>query len=43
MISKLKKMRVLVKDGTKVKVNPLILLNFKDNIKLEIKIEHNER
>ena len=43
MISKLKKVRVLVKDGSKVKVNPLILLNFKDNIKLEIKIEHNER
>jgi hypothetical protein len=43
MISKLKKVKVLVKDGTKVKVNPLILLNFKDNIKLEIKIEHHER
>jgi hypothetical protein len=42
MISKLKKVKVLVKDGTKVKVNPLILLNFKDNIKLEIKVEHNE-
>jgi hypothetical protein len=40
MISKLKKMNVLVKDGTKVKVNPVILLNFKDNIKLEIHIEH---
>jgi hypothetical protein len=42
MISKLKKVKVLVKDGSKVKVNPLIILNFKDNIKLEIKIEHNE-
>jgi hypothetical protein len=42
MISKLKKVKVLVKDGTKVKVNPVILLNFKDNIKLEIKVEHNE-
>jgi hypothetical protein len=43
MISKLKKVKVFVKDGSKVKVNPLILLNFKDNIKLEIKVEHNER
>ena len=42
MISKLKKVKVFVKDGTKVKVNPVILLNFKDNIKLEIKVEHNE-
>lgn len=41
MISKLKKLRVLVKDGTKVKVNPVILLNFKDNVTLEIKVEHN--
>lgn len=40
MISKLKKIRVLVKDGTKIKVNPVILLNFKENITLEIKIEH---
>lgn len=43
MISKLKKVKVLVKDGSKVKVNPVILLNFKDNIKLEIKVEHYER
>jgi hypothetical protein len=42
MISKLKKVKVFVKDGSKVKVNPVILLNFKDNIKLEIKVEHNE-
>ena len=42
MISKLKKVKVFVKDGSKVKVNPVILLNFKEDIKLEIKVEHNE-
>jgi predicted HTH transcriptional regulator len=38
MISKLKKMGVLVKDGSKVKVNPMITLNFENNIVLEVKI-----
>lgn len=42
MISKLKKIKVLVKDGHKTKVNPAIVLNFKNNITLEINIEHNE-
>lgn len=40
IISKLKKVGVLVKDGTKVKVNPLIILPFTENITLEIKLEH---
>lgn len=40
MISKLKKMGVLVKDGTKVKVNPTIVLNFDNNIVLQIGISH---
>jgi len=40
MISKLKKIGVLVKDGTKVKVNPLIVLNFDNNIVLQIGISH---
>jgi hypothetical protein len=40
MISKLKKIGVLIKDGTKIKVNPVIVLNFNNNIKLEISIEH---
>jgi hypothetical protein len=40
MISKLKKIGVFVKDGTKTKVNPVILLNFNNDIKLEISIEH---
>ncbi len=41
MISRLKKVRVLVKDGTKVKVNPVILLDFKSHLTMEIKLEHN--
>ncbi len=41
MISRLKKVRVLVKDGTKVKVNPVILLDFKNDLTMEIKLEHN--
>ena len=40
IISKLKKVGVLVKDGTKVKVNPLIILPFTEHITLEIKLEH---
>jgi hypothetical protein len=40
IISKLKKVYVLVKDGTKVKVNPVIILDFNKNISLEIKLTH---
>ena len=40
IISKLKKMGVFVKDGTKVKVNPLILLNFEKDIILQISLVH---
>ena len=40
IISKLKKVNVLVKDGTKVKVNPVIILDFNKNISLEIKLTH---
>lgn len=40
IISKLKRMGILVKDGTKVKVNPQILLNFENDITLEIRIVH---
>ncbi len=40
IISKLKKMGVFVKDGTKVKVNPVILLNFEKDIVLQITILH---
>lgn len=40
IISKLKKLGILIKDGTKVKVNPQILLNFENDITLEIRIVH---
>jgi len=40
IISKLKKLGVFVKDGTKVKVNPVILLNFEKNIVLQISLIH---
>lgn len=40
IISKLKKMGILIKDGTKVKVNPRILLNFENDITLEIRVVH---
>lgn len=42
IISKLKKIGVFVKDGSKIKVNPVIILDFSNNIILEIKMEHNE-
>lgn len=38
IISKLKKQGVFVKDGTKVKVNPIIILNFENNIVLQISL-----
>jgi predicted HTH transcriptional regulator len=38
IISKLKKVGVLVKDGTKVKVNPVIVLDFSKDVTLEIKL-----
>ena len=40
MISKLKKIGVFVKDGTKVKVNPVIVLNFDKDITLQINVIH---
>jgi len=42
IISKLKRMGVLVKNGSKVKVNPVILLDFSNNIMLEVKLFHGE-
>ena len=41
LISKLKKLGVFVKEGSKVKVNPLINLNFENDVVLEIKIINN--
>lgn len=40
MISKLKKMGILIKDGTKIKVNPVIILNFDNDLVLDIRIVH---
>ena len=40
MISKLKKLSVFVKDGTKIKVNPVIVLNFDNDIVLQITLKH---
>ncbi len=40
IISKLKKTKVLIKDGTKVKVNPVIILPFNKSITLEINLIH---
>lgn len=42
IISKLKRIGVFIKDGSKIKVNPVIILNFSNDITLEIKMEHNE-
>lgn len=42
MISKLKKMNVLVKDKSKVKVNPIIILKFSNDIKLDITLTHGQ-
>jgi hypothetical protein len=41
IISKLKRLGVFVKEGSKVKVNPLINLNFENDVVLEIKIINN--
>lgn len=40
MISRLKRLGVFVKDGTKVKVNPAIVLNFDNDIVLQITLKH---
>lgn len=42
IISRLKKVGILVKDGTKVKVNPVIILDFNKDITLEIKLIHGQ-
>lgn len=41
LISKLKKLGILVKDGTKIKVNSVISLDFERDITLEIKLPAN--
>ena len=42
IISKLKKIGVFVKENGKVKVNPVIVIDFKKDLTLEIKILHGE-
>jgi hypothetical protein len=42
IISKLKKMGMLIKVNGKVKVTPIILLDFNGNIVLQIKLEHEQ-
>lgn len=40
IISRMKKLGILVKDGSKVKVNSQILLNFENDITLEVRLVH---
>lgn len=40
IVSKLMKMKVLIKNNGKIKVNPVIILNFDDDVKLEISLVH---
>lgn len=42
IISKLKKIGVLIKDGNKVKVNPVIALDFESQLYLEVKLLHGD-
>lgn len=41
-ISKLKRIGVMVKVGGKIKVNPVIALNFNNDVKLEINLKHGQ-
>lgn len=41
IVSKLMKLKVLIKDNGKIKVNPIISLKFNDTIKLEITLSFN--
>lgn len=42
IISKLKKMGIFIKESGKVKINPVIVIDFNKNLTLEIKLEHGE-
>jgi hypothetical protein len=42
IISKLKKIGVFVKENGKVKVNPIIVIDFKKDLTLDIKLVHGE-
>lgn len=40
IVSKLMKLQVLIKDNGKIKVNPVIVLDFNEVIKMEISLSH---
>ena len=42
IISKLKKMSIFIKENGKVKVNPIIIIDFKKDLMLDIKLVHGE-
>lgn len=42
IISKLKKVGIFIKENGKVKVNPVIVVDFKNDLTLEIKLVHGE-
>lgn len=42
IVSKLKKIGIFIKDSGKVSVNPIIVIDFKKNLNLVIRIVHNE-
>ena len=43
IVSKLKKIGVFVKESGKVRVNPVIVVDFKKNLNLVVKLVHNEK
>jgi hypothetical protein len=42
IVSKLKKIGIFIKDSGKVSVNPIIVIDFKKNLNLVIRLVHNE-
>jgi hypothetical protein len=42
IISKLKKVGIFIKENGKVKVNPIIVIDFKNDLTLEIKLVHGQ-
>ena len=42
IVSKLKKVGIFIKENSKVKVNPVIVLDFENHINLFIQLEHEE-
>jgi TATA-box binding protein (TBP) (component of TFIID and TFIIIB) len=42
IISKLKRIGIFIKENGKVKINPVIVIDFKKNINLDIQLVHEE-